>query len=110
MGKELAVKPDESLVRLGALARNAAAECSEIASAIDSLQEEIGKLMRTGNLTLDGRSIEKLQETDRLSQTLCCLARALERIDPELADLSIDRSELSGAIGLESVAARLLAD
>ena len=94
---------------LDTVASRAADECQSLAHAVDELQQEIGRWLETGALAPDADAIRRLQEADRLSQTLQCLARLISRLSPELAGSDIETSELKTAIGLDSVATRILA-
>ncbi len=96
--------------RLDLVAHRIAAECLDLATSTDALQATIGRWVETGAIELDPITIQRLQDSDRMSQTLHCLARVMARIAPELADKDVDSLELQADVGLESVARRLLSD
>lgn len=96
--------------RLDRVADRVSAECEHLAISTDALQAEIGRCVESGSFGVDTQAILSLQEVDRISQTLRCLARLVARIAPELEELQIARSELTAEVGLESVSHRLLGD
>ncbi len=96
--------------RLERVAERVASECEALAHGTDALQAEMGQWIEAGGIELDGEAIMRLQETDRIAQTLRCMARLMHKVAPLLTELETDRESLEAEVGLESVARRLLAD
>lgn len=83
-------------------------ECADLASAVDSLQDHLSVLIFSGRDNVPPGTITALQDVDRIRQTLEALARTLCALSPTMTGRQVAVQELQEAIGLPSVAARLI--
>ncbi|MEM1064090.1 MAG: hypothetical protein AAGJ74_01190 [Pseudomonadota bacterium] len=91
---------------LRSVADHISAECAGIGEGLSHLQYLTGAI--TSASTADTETTVALQELDRLTQTAMAAARALTVLASRLPDEAADEPALRDAIGLPSVADRVL--
>ena len=99
---------EESHIALSELLTAVACEADDLALASDALQASIGRLMAAGDTAPDSAGIRALQDVDRISQTLRSLSALLAYLAGTVDEAHIASRSAREAVGLESVARRIL--